>query len=141
MPSDVTFVFGHSHKPFEQDMDCPGYPRWVNVYNTGGWVVESVEDQPIHGASIIVVDEERNTSALRMYNEPDGATREPVRVMQSSHAGESDNPLTRELRTRIDPQTSPWRDFSDVTYNELALRKSKLSERIGLLDERAKTLK
>ena len=30
----VTFVFRHTHKPFEKDMSFGRYPQRVNVYNT-----------------------------------------------------------------------------------------------------------
>ena len=69
MPEEVTLVFGHTHKPFQKDMkDFTGYPRWVNVYNTGGWVVETVFPEPVHGAAVVLVDEELNATSLRMYN-------------------------------------------------------------------------
>ena len=48
-PSDVTFVFGHTHKPFQEDVNFREYPGWVNVYNSGGWVIDTVETQPLHG--------------------------------------------------------------------------------------------
>jgi len=49
MPREVTLVFGHTHKPFQEDMNFKAYPEWVNVYNTGGWVVETVDPEPLHG--------------------------------------------------------------------------------------------
>ena len=43
---ETTFVFGHTHKPFSKYTTFTGYPGWVDVYNTGGWVVESVKPAP-----------------------------------------------------------------------------------------------
>ena len=65
MPREVTFVFGHTHKPFQEDMNFKPYPQWVNVYNTGGWVVETTEPEPLHGAAIVLVDEQLNAVSLR----------------------------------------------------------------------------
>src|SRR3989304_8283830 len=69
MPADVTFVFGHTHKPFQEDMNFKGYPAWANVYNTGAWVVETVAPQPLHGGAVVLIDNDLNAAALRMYNE------------------------------------------------------------------------
>lgn len=53
LPSDVSFLFGHTHKPFQKDMNFRGYPQWVNVYNTGGWVVDSLEPKPVIGGAMV----------------------------------------------------------------------------------------
>ena len=42
-PDEVTFVFGHTHKPFEEPRTFPNLGNGVPVYNTGGWVVEPVD--------------------------------------------------------------------------------------------------
>src|SRR5260370_32962379 len=38
----TTFIFGHTHKPFSQDMNFNGLTPSLNAYNSGGWVVDSV---------------------------------------------------------------------------------------------------
>ena len=84
MPSDVTFVFGHTHKPFQKDLDFDRYPRWVNVYNTGGWVVDTMQAQRLHGGAVVLVDEALNTASLRMYNEAEDAGGTPSRCRRRS---------------------------------------------------------
>ena len=68
-PDDVTLVFAHTHKPFQEDNNFKGYPQSVHVYNSGGWIVDTVEREPLHGGVIILIDEELNTTSVRMYKE------------------------------------------------------------------------
>ena len=84
IPKDITFVFGHTHKPYQDDDDFDGYPGWVDVYNTGGWVVESVQRQPIKGASVVLFDENLQSTSIRLYNESDAASDYRVQVIQAS---------------------------------------------------------
>ncbi|MCK9463015.1 MAG: hypothetical protein M0R80_25615 [Proteobacteria bacterium] len=131
MPSDVTFVFGHTHKPFQEDMDFPGYPRWVHVYNTGGWVVETVAPEPLHGGAVVLVDEELNTASLRMYNEcaePGGTA---VSLEEASHPGAPHNPLFDRLRQLVDPAERPWRELSAAVAEGVRTRAGNLAGRIA----------
>ena len=78
-------------------MNFRGLPQWVNVYNTGGWVVESVDPEPLHGGAMVLVDENLNTVSLRMYNEADAPSRYAVRTAEATHEGEADNPLYKKV--------------------------------------------
>jgi UDP-2,3-diacylglucosamine pyrophosphatase LpxH len=69
IPEDVSFCFGHTHKPYEKEYKYSGYPGMINVYNSGGWVVEDVKLEPKLGAAAILMDEELNTASVRFYNE------------------------------------------------------------------------
>lgn len=44
VPGNVIFVFGHTHKPYEGSMYCPRLGGPVDVYNSGGWVVDTLEN-------------------------------------------------------------------------------------------------
>ena len=37
LPSELAFVFGHTHKPFLRESNIDGFKKPVEVYNTGGW--------------------------------------------------------------------------------------------------------
>lgn len=131
MPSDVTFVFGHTHKPFQEDMNFKGYPEWVNMYNTGGWVVETVDPEPLHGGAIVLVDEDLNVVSLRMYNENKDPGAYAVSLHEASHAGESKNPLYARLNSLIKSQASPWKDFSEAVARAVRVRAQNLRARIN----------
>lgn len=130
MPSDVTFVFGHTHKPFQEDMNFRGYPKWVNVYNSGGWVVETVEAQPLHGGAVILIDEDLNATSLRMYHETDSEVEYSVRVEEAIHTGERVNPLHQRMRGLVNPSEQPWKTFRDIVARAVRIRAQNLRARI-----------
>lgn len=134
MPYDVTFVFGHTHKPFQEDMNFKGYPEWVNVYNTGGWVVESVEPQPLHGGAVVLVDEDLNTVSLRMYNEDADPLKYSVRVEEATHAGEEKNPFYHRIRGLVKAPPDPWKTFSAIASRSVRIRAQNLRARINERD-------
>lgn len=131
MPADVTFIFGHTHKPFQEDMNFKGFPKWVNVYNTGGWVVESVDPEPIHGGAIVLIDTDLNTTSVRMYNEAVSPADYVVKVEQARHTGEPDNPFYTRILEMIDPGKEPWKTFSEIVARTVRIRAQHLRARIN----------
>jgi hypothetical protein len=116
-PDQLTLVFGHTHKPLEVCRSLPGYSEPVAVFNTGGWVVDTIDPQPLHGGAIVVVDAQLNCASLRMYNEPErGRTPAPVRVASCDQPG--DNPLAVALADRLAASQrateNPWTHFSET---------------------------
>lgn len=65
---DVAFVFGHTHKPFQDRLVVPGYPRPVNVFNTGGWNIDSTLRVTAEGADVVLWDENLMPVSLHMYS-------------------------------------------------------------------------
>ena len=108
VPANVTFVFGHTHKPFESEGRFKGFPK-ATLLNSGGWVVDTAAVSPLKGGAVIVVDDDLNVASLRMYNEHD--PRDPVRVCV--HAAE-ENPSFHALSRSVDPAAEPWRRFSEL---------------------------
>jgi hypothetical protein len=131
MPRDVTFVFGHTHKPFQEDMNFRGFPEWVNVYNTGGWIVESVAPEQLHGGAVILVDENLNTVSLRMYNEAEDPSKYEVKVKEATHEGEEKNPLFRRISNLVKPAEDPWKTFSAIAARTVRIRAQNLRARIN----------
>jgi len=121
LPGALTVVFGHTHKPFERRKVLPGFTRPVDLINTGGWVVDTIEQQPLHGAALVLVNDAYDVASLRMYDEPArGAAPGPVRV-----AAAFENPLAAALRARIDSHgagPSPWATFSAEVDRGICLR-------------------
>ena len=132
----VIFTFGHTHKPLAMDMtDFDGYPTWVDVYNTGGWVVDEVEPQPVHGASAVLLDEELNAAAVRLYQEKkDGGIR-PVAVSEADHLGEAAGPFKKYLAEKVASSTGPWADLTDVVGREVSKRREFLRARIEMIEK------
>lgn len=129
--SNVTFVFGHTHKPFQEEMNFKRYPEWVHVYNSGGWVVDTVEPEPLHGGSVILVDEGLNTVSLSMYNEAADLEKYSVKVMEAKQAGEADNSFYHRIQGLINPAEDPWKAFSTIAARSVRIRAQNMRARIN----------
>jgi len=110
VPRRVTFVFGHTHKPFETRLSPAGWPGAVDVYNTGGWVVDSRTVAPMQGGAAILVDENLDVVSLRLYNQASDASSYRVKLAVANPA--ADNPLLTRLTSLVDPEAAPWKAFS-----------------------------
>jgi hypothetical protein len=130
MPRDATFIFGHTHKPFQEDMNFRGYPEWVNVYNTGGWIVESIDPEPLHGGAVVLVDGDLNTASLRMYNEADEFDKYSVTVEEATHADEEKNPFYHRINGLVKADQEPWISFSNIVARTVRKRAQNLRDRI-----------
>ncbi len=83
----------------------------------GGWVIDSVEQQKHHGASVVFIDDRLDCECLQMYREPKrGSIPEPVRVMGSQNEEESavTTALAQRLQDDINTNSSAWRRFSEA---------------------------
>jgi len=163
MPEEVTLVLGHTHKPFFCTQPFKGYPQSPRVYNTGAWSVDGMEPRRLHGASLVLIDEDLNDAAVRFYNEGDRPENYRVRVesaepraceslsSDSSAAGGSgappespndqpaarggaSNPLRQHLLDVVDPDQDPWKSFSRVV-------RENVQERLRLKAERQERIR
>jgi UDP-2,3-diacylglucosamine pyrophosphatase LpxH len=126
VPSDVTFIFGHTHKPFEQARHYHGYTDKVKFFNSGGWVVDSMQPTPIHGGAVILVDDDLNTASLRMYNEAESDSQLPPTPFISEVI---DNSLVQRLKPLV-TKMAPWNSFTEAVFAEIPLQRKNLSQKI-----------
>jgi UDP-2,3-diacylglucosamine pyrophosphatase LpxH len=135
MPTDLTFVFGHTHKPFQKDMHFDGYPEWVDVYNTGGWVVETKEPSPVHGGAMVLVNDDCDAVSLQMFRDwgDDKANVvDVVEVQQSKpeHAEKAPHAFCRRIQELVRPREEPWRSFSASAAEAISRRRNNLKAMI-----------
>lgn len=64
------FIFGHTHKPFQSRLPVPGFKRNVDVFNSGGWVLDEYEFTSVQGAAIVFVDQALEVASLRLFDAP-----------------------------------------------------------------------
>jgi hypothetical protein len=105
LPPELTFIFGHTHKPFEMLRRVDGVAQEIQVLNSGGWVVDTLHPDPLHGAAIILVDDELNSASIRLYNESDSAEGRAVSILSANDS----NPLVAGLKSRLDLQAPCWK--------------------------------
>jgi len=136
-PDTVTFIFGHTHKPYEKQYRIEGYPlSRVDVYNTGGWVVEKTEPEPMHGAAVVLLDDDLNATSLRLYNEMAYPEWYTVRVQDAAGVPTTPNAMTRHVRSLIVKTSSTWDDFSKTMTEEIHKHKKYLKQRIQRLERK-----
>jgi UDP-2,3-diacylglucosamine pyrophosphatase LpxH len=127
-PHDLTFIFGHTHKPFVDVRTTSAFSSPVAVVNTGGWVVDTPQLNPIKGAALILIDEKLNVAAVRCYTEGPDASSFRLRVEPSNPTGP--NELADELRATIDPGRDPWATLAELTRAAVGDRGRELEDRL-----------
>ncbi len=125
---DVTFVFGHTHKPFVDVRTTKLFPSPVSVVNTGGWVVDTPELNPLKGASLILIDDELNVACIRCYRE--GSDPSSYRVSVEPANANGPNPLVDQLGGSIDPDRDPWAGLAQAVRTLVGDRGRQLDERL-----------
>jgi UDP-2,3-diacylglucosamine pyrophosphatase LpxH len=131
VPPNLGFVFGHTHKPFQQDMDFRGYHSNVKIYNSGGWVVDTLQRQPLHGGAVILADENLHLTSLRMYNEAEELSGYSVKVEAATHPQDAGNPFHDRINSLVDSSKDPWKTFSAVVFGAVPMRVKNLQEKIA----------
>jgi hypothetical protein len=125
VPAELTFVFGHTHKPFEELQPANGYPAAIKIYNTGGWVVDTVKPNPLQGAAAILFDETLDALSLRLYNQtPDG---KPSGVQVATTTGALAGPFAKRISDIVDANSQAWTQFSTAAATLVRERHTALS--------------
>jgi hypothetical protein len=135
-PDQLTFVFGHTHKPFEAAVRYKGFSRLVHVYNTGGWVVDSLTPDSQQGAAAVLVDEDLRVASLHLYRQVPSPS--PVSV---SAAGEAaGNSFLARLAGLVHPEAPPYCVLSEKVAAEVPRRSAALRTIIeqGIAQARAR---
>ncbi|MFI5332388.1 MAG: hypothetical protein ACHQ2F_15320, partial [Desulfobaccales bacterium] len=129
-PDEVTFVFGHTHKPFENVSYFQAYlGDGVPVYNTGGWVVETLAAAPLHGGAALLLNDNLEVASLRLYNE--AAAPVQVEVHEVAPPGQGHSAFFNNLNKLVQPDRPPWNRFCQTVAEEIRLRQKILQAKIG----------
>lgn len=125
----TTFIFGHTHKPFVCHESFKGFPGKVEVFNSGGWVVETLDPGTYHGGSIVLVDNHLNVAAIRMYNEQGAGAVLPVAPDSPQPRTRTLNPLERAVHG-LNFSNAPWTTFSKMVAVTVPMRRKYLRKRV-----------
>ncbi|MGO9175037.1 MAG: hypothetical protein ACLQED_02675 [Desulfobaccales bacterium] len=131
LPQEITFVFGHTHKPFEEPKTFPNLGNGVPVYNTGGWVVETEDPDSLHGGAAVLLNDNLDVASLRLYNEADDLAKYQVKVSEVPQPGQSHSDFFNKLSELVKPDLSPWGGFSDTVAKEVVVRRQILLDKIA----------
>jgi UDP-2,3-diacylglucosamine pyrophosphatase LpxH len=130
LPAQTTFVFGHTHKPFSASIKFDPFPNPINVYNSGGWVVDTSNTEPAHGGAIVVADEELNVVSVRMYNESHNQERPQVKVEALDAPS---NALYQQVSSLVKSDQDPWLSFSKVVAKDIDTYHQRFRERLNIV--------
>ncbi|MBX7500621.1 metallophosphoesterase [Qipengyuania sp. YG27] len=115
LPREMNFVFGHTHKPFQDELMVEGYDLPVGVFNTGGWVLDEPTLMPVQGCAAMLVSHELEVASLRLFNDPTDGTMAPVRVEGSGRISR----LAEEAGEAVERAADVWADFSTIVQGRI----------------------
>lgn len=131
VPRELSFVFGHTHKPFQDELSVAGYDLPVGVFNTGGWVLDQPTLMPVQGCAAMLVSDTLEVASLRLFNDPVNDTMAPVHVEGSGCITR----LADEAARAVEGASAHWAEFSQIVHQRIALEADKrtmqLLERSG----------
>jgi hypothetical protein len=119
-PESMSFVLGHTHKPFVKCWDR------TRILNTGGWVVDAPQLEPLHGAAAVLVGEDLSVVSIRLYNEG----RYTMRVEEPVAAGAARSAFCNEIAGVLQQSAQPWKAFGDAAQAEVDLRVTNFANRL-----------
>ncbi|EAQ27872.1 hypothetical protein NAP1_09767 [Erythrobacter sp. NAP1] len=111
-PRELSFIFGHTHKPFQDELKVDGFDLPVAVFNTGGWVLDEPTLMPVQGCAAMLVSDTLEVASLRLFNDPTDGTIAPVRVEGSGRISR----LVDDASQAVDRASASWADFSRLVH-------------------------
>jgi UDP-2,3-diacylglucosamine pyrophosphatase LpxH len=123
-PDEMVFVFGHTHKPFEDIFKTASYKNEIPVYNTGGWMTEGLEPNPMVGGAVICLDEELTPVSIRMFNDSISQRDFKVRIEEAVSKNCEHSLFYDEVANAVNADRRVWNDFSQVVAKEIKTRRN-----------------
>ncbi len=118
--TDTTFVFGHTHKPFEGAIGVGGYQKPIKLLNSGGWVVDEADFNSVQGAAAIFIDAELNSASLRLFQAPVNGEMPTVSIQGVSQHNDTENALMHTMLKNLNP--TDWVGFQTSIAAAIELR-------------------
>ncbi|MBI1423885.1 MAG: hypothetical protein GC149_10505 [Gammaproteobacteria bacterium] len=115
----TSFVFGHTHKPFQQRLPVDGFDKPPSVFNTGGWVVDEPGLTVQQGAAAVFIDSECRVASLRLFQDPVNAEITPVSV-QGVDDADPGAVLRQRMQQALD--AAHWETFSQAVATAIQQR-------------------
>ncbi len=121
-PDDISFIFGHTHKPFEDELPLEKYKLPVKIYNTGGWVLDVPKMVRPQGSAMVLIDENLQIASLRLFNDPVNGVMPPVEIKGTGGYPDENNSFLKEMERYQAENESIWDAFSNAALQEIAER-------------------
>lgn len=121
VPENLSFVYGHTHKPFVARETFAGFPAPVDIVNTGGWVVDTSDPNLFQAGVAVLVNDNLDTASLQFYRQARGSEPSPVQLLDPPDGAEP-SAWQAELASRIDPAAEPWSTLAKSAADLVAQR-------------------
>lgn len=108
---DLGFVYGHTHKPLQDELPLSA-GRPVDVFNTGGWVMDQPTMTSTQGAAAVLIDDELNIASLRLFTDPLNGEMTPVHAAGTGGVRDLRNPMLQQLRDALKDCAPEWAEFT-----------------------------
>lgn len=128
----TTFVFGHTHKPFEDRLQVVGYEGLVHLFNTGGWVIDETRLPTTQGGAVVMISDELSVASVRALHvdpndgEPGGAVEVPVSV-HGVRGPDDDDPWAVQVRGAVAGRHDLWSAFTTASVGDVRRRAELIS--------------
>jgi hypothetical protein len=136
MPPEVTFVFGHTHKPFI-DTVVPAKGPVLQVCNTGGWYLDSPRLNGREGVSLVLVDEALNVVSVHCFATPPNGLCCATEVRLASHHSPEGQAFADEIARLVAADQPLWDALSKIAAAEYVLRQNLLLSILNQSDHAA----
>jgi hypothetical protein len=125
----VSVVFGHTHKPDRWVKRIGGFRHEVEIFNTGGWVVDTVKRQTTHGAAIVLVSDRCEVASLRLYNEKASETEGTCGTLDPVSVSGGSPGFRTAIADAVQKCRADWDQFSAHVENAITIRATALALR------------
>jgi hypothetical protein len=139
---DLALIYGHTHKPFvESKLDLGKIEREnsqtkinpkIDVYNTGGWIVDQIEADTKIGASIVLMDCNLNLVSLQVYRE--GGTEKGlgnVLIKSTNDQTEFYQYIKEKIENQMESQKNCWKDLINSVNAEYVIKANSLKKHLS----------
>ena len=136
IPPEMTFVFGHTHKPFI-DTVVPAHGPVLQVCNTGGWYLDSPRLNGREGVSLVLVDAALHVVAVKCFATPPNGVCCPVEVRLASHHSPEAQAFADEIAAHVADDAALWAELAAIAAREYGLRQNLLLSMLSQSDHAA----
>lgn len=136
IPPEITFVFGHTHKPFI-DTVVPATGPVLQVCNTGGWYLDSPRLNGREGVSLVLVDDALNVVSVQCFATPINGAACPVEVRLASHHSADGVAFAAGVEANVAADAAIWADLAQVAAREYEVRRNLILSLLARSDHAA----
>ncbi|MBM7068949.1 hypothetical protein [Actibacterium sp. 188UL27-1] len=136
VPPDLTFIFGHTHKPFvDQVLTAAG--QSISVANTGGWYLDNTRLDSRDGAAMVLIDEDLNAVSIRYFGVPTNDIPTRVSVDLVSRPSPSATAFHDQISGYVQDGLAVWDALSETAADAYRLRQTMMFAQLDAMDAEA----